>query len=209
MKRRHRLSQVAMASKKRIDGATVPTGSDAVRYQIFVSSTFRDLVEERRLLLQALLELRHIPVGMELFPAADESFWPLIASLIDSSDYFVLVIGGRYGTRDSRGLGFTEREYRLAVELGKPIVALLHQDPDELPSTKTDGDADAWRQLQRFRAQVEQGHRCGFWKTPQELSQAFLKCFAATARRQPAPGWTRPRGDARRRSPPQARHAGR
>jgi len=40
-----------------------------------VSSTFRDLVEERQQVIQALLELDCIPAGMELFPAADDEKW--------------------------------------------------------------------------------------------------------------------------------------
>ena len=41
------------------------------RYQVFVSSTFEDLQEERKEVMQALLELDCIPAGMELFPAAN------------------------------------------------------------------------------------------------------------------------------------------
>ena len=39
-----------------------------VRYQVFVSSTYEDLKEERAEVMQALLELDCIPAGMELFP---------------------------------------------------------------------------------------------------------------------------------------------
>ena len=48
------------------------------RYQVFVSSTFEDLQEERREVMQALLSLDCIPTGMELFPAADDESWELI-----------------------------------------------------------------------------------------------------------------------------------
>ena len=41
------------------------------RYQVFVSSTFEDLQEERKEVMQALLELDCIPSGMELFPASN------------------------------------------------------------------------------------------------------------------------------------------
>lgn len=37
------------------------------RFQVFVSSTYEDLQEERREVMQALLELDCIPAGMELF----------------------------------------------------------------------------------------------------------------------------------------------
>jgi hypothetical protein len=42
------------------------------RYQVFVSSTFIDLKEEREAVIRALLEMNCIPAGTELFPAIDE-----------------------------------------------------------------------------------------------------------------------------------------
>jgi hypothetical protein len=42
------------------------------RYQVFVSSTFADLTEERQKVLQAVLEMKAFPAGMELFPSADD-----------------------------------------------------------------------------------------------------------------------------------------
>jgi hypothetical protein len=41
------------------------------RYQVFVSSTDEDLIVERPEVIQALLELKCIPAGMELFPEAE------------------------------------------------------------------------------------------------------------------------------------------
>ena len=75
------------------------------RYQVFISSTFRDLVEERQSVLKAVLELNHMPAGMELFPAGDDTAWKLIMDVIDASDYYVLIIGGRYGSLDEMGIG--------------------------------------------------------------------------------------------------------
>lgn len=43
------------------------------RYQIFVSSTFKDLREEREAVLNAILKLNQFPAGMELFPATNET----------------------------------------------------------------------------------------------------------------------------------------
>jgi hypothetical protein len=106
------------------------------RYQVFVSSTFRDLVDERQGALKSILELNHMPAGMELFPASDESAWQLIKDLIDSSDYYVLLIGGRYGSLDEEGIGYTEKEYDYAVAKKKPVIPLLHKNPDNLPRVK-------------------------------------------------------------------------
>ncbi len=43
------------------------------KYQVFISSTYEDLKEERDQAIKAVLEMGHIPVGMEMFSAADEA----------------------------------------------------------------------------------------------------------------------------------------
>ena len=66
-------------------------------------------------MLKAILEIDQMPAGMELFPATDDSAWQLIRDIIDSSDYYILIIGGRYGSRDEAGLSYTEKEYDYAA----------------------------------------------------------------------------------------------
>src|SRR3954453_20031505 len=101
------------------------------RYQVFVSSTYLDLIEARAEVMQALLELDCIPAGMELFPAANDDQWTLIKNVIDDCDYYVVVIAGRYGSLSAEGISYTEMEYRYALEKSKPIIAFLHKDPNK------------------------------------------------------------------------------
>ena len=68
------------------------------KYQIFISSTFEDLKEERKEVTQALLEMDCIPTGMEMFQASDDNQWELIKSVISSCDYYIVIIAGRYGS---------------------------------------------------------------------------------------------------------------
>ena len=96
------------------------------RYQVFVSSTYADLKEERQHVLQALMEMDCIPAGMELFPAADEEQWEFIKKVIDDCDYYLLIIGGRYGSTTDDGISYTEKEFDYAVENGLKVVALIH-----------------------------------------------------------------------------------
>ncbi|MGV4033752.1 DUF4062 domain-containing protein [Citrobacter freundii] len=79
------------------------------RYQVFVSSTFTDLEEERKHVIQTLMEMDCIPAGMELFPAIDEGQWEFIKKVIDDCDYYLLIIGGRYGSVAEDGLSYTEK----------------------------------------------------------------------------------------------------
>lgn len=93
------------------------------RYQVFVSSTYEDLQEERREVMQALLELDCIPAGMELFPASSEDQWSLIKRVIDDCDYYLLIIAGRYGSTNDKGISYTQMEFEYALSTGKPIIA--------------------------------------------------------------------------------------
>jgi len=161
------------------------------RYQIFVSSTFKDLKEERQAVLRAILEMDHIPAGMELFPAADETAWDLIKDVIGQSDIYILIIGGRYGSLDVTGIGYTEKEYEYAIQEKKPVIALLHQNPDNLPRGKTETEGAAWERLQKFRSDVESVHTCKYWASPEELKVQVILSLTAQIKRRPGIGWIR------------------
>jgi hypothetical protein len=68
------------------------------RYQVFISSTYEDLKEERRAVEQTIIRAGDFPVGMEAFPAADEEQFEFIKTIISQCDYYVLIVAGRYGT---------------------------------------------------------------------------------------------------------------
>ena len=74
------------------------------RYQVFVSSTYEDLREERQQATQAVLETSCFPSGMELFPASDDTQWELIKRVIEESDYYIVIVAGRYGSLGAEGI---------------------------------------------------------------------------------------------------------
>lgn len=92
------------------------------RLQIFVSSTFLDLKEERQASVKAILESGHIPAGMELFTSGDESQMEVIKQWIEDSDVYLLILGGRYGSIEpNSGKSYTHLEYEYAMSLNKPL----------------------------------------------------------------------------------------
>ncbi len=168
---------------------------ESVRHQVFVSSTFLDLKEERAAVVSALLQMEAFPAGMELFPAADENAWVLIAEVIDDSDYYLLVIGGKYGSIDPETeLSFTEKEYDYAIEAGKPVMAFLHADPDEIPLGKSEKDDATRKRLEAFRAKVKADKHVKYWTNADELAAQVTLSFASLRKRHPSVGWVR--GDA-------------
>ena len=160
------------------------------RYQVFVSSTYEDLQGERHEVMQALLELDCIPSGMELFPAANEDQWTLIQQVIDDSDYYIVIIGGRYGSVDQDGMSFTEKEYRYALDQGKPVIGFLHRSPQELPVKKTETEDEKIRGLQAFRDLVTK-KMCQFWENPSDLGSRVSRSLINLIKKHPAVGWVR------------------
>lgn len=160
------------------------------RYQVFVSSTYQDLQEERHEVMQALLELDCIPSGMELFPAANEDQWTLIKQVIDDSDYYIVIIGGRYGSIGPHGISFTEMEYRYALEKGKPIIAFLHKDPGKIQASRTEKDSESINKLNEFRGLTQQ-KLVKYWSTPTDLGSMVSRSLVRLIKTIPAIGWVR------------------
>ncbi|MEM0578504.1 DUF4062 domain-containing protein [Flavobacterium polysaccharolyticum] len=160
------------------------------RYQVFVSSTYQDLIEERIEVIQALLELDCIPVGMEYFPAADETQWDFIKKLIDESDYYIVIVAGKYGSEDEKGVSYTQKEYEYALSKNIPIIGFLHRNIDNLPSLKTEKDKKKIEKLDTFKEIVKR-KLCKFWETPQELGAVVSRSVSQAKKNYPRIGWIR------------------
>lgn len=167
------------------------------KYQVFISSTYKDLIEARGKVRDAILSMYHFPVGMELFGAANEEQWQIISETINSSDYYVLIIGQRYGSvipegLPDAGISYTEKEFRYALEKGVPILAFLLDDsvavkPEYVEKENCD-------KLMAFKTLVTTGRLVEWWKTSDELAQKVTTALYKQITRTKRPGWIR--GDA-------------
>ena len=70
------------------------------KYQVFISSTYNDLKEERRAAINAALKLEQIPVGMEAFRGDDSQQKEIIQRWLEEVDIYILILGARYGVAD-------------------------------------------------------------------------------------------------------------
>lgn len=162
-----------------------------VRYQVFISSTFTDLQEERAKVQKTIMQLDCIPAGMELFPAIDEEQFNFIKKVIDDSDYYLLIIGGRYGSIAPDGLSYTEKEYDYAVSKGIKIIALIHEKPGILPFDKSEQDAVSREKLEKFKIKASTNRVVLFWKESNELPAHVALSLPVTIKTYPAIGWVR------------------
>lgn len=131
-----------------------------------------------------------IPAGMELFPAADDDQWTLIKKVIDASDYYIVIVGGRYGSIGPEGISYTEMEFRYAKEIGKPILGFVHKEPGKISAEFSEATAEGKMKLEEFRNLVK-GKHCRFYTSASELGGLVSRGLVAQIKSKPGTGWVR------------------
>ncbi|WP_077337994.1 DUF4062 domain-containing protein [Pseudocolwellia agarivorans] len=159
------------------------------KYQVFISSTYSDIEDERDSIIKAVLEMYHIPIGMEMFSAEDEDQWEIIRRTIEVSDYYILILGLRYGSKTSDGISFTQKEYQYALENKIPILAFVMNETVPLSKDKRDDDLT---EINNFRELVLKNSRMAqFWSLKEELIKNVSISLMKQIMQKPAVGWVR------------------
>lgn len=160
------------------------------KYQIFVSSTYEDLKDERDQVIKAILEMGHIPVGMEMFSAADEEQWKIIKRLIIESDYYVVVIANKYGSIGPDGISYTEMEYDFARERKVPTLGFVLDDKALWPSENGESTTKLRKSLNEFKRKVK-SKLVNFWSNKDELHAKVSIALVKTMTANPGVGWVK------------------
>jgi len=164
-------------------------------YKIFISSTYLDLKEHRKKVIDAVLKMQHLPVGMEMFNASSDSQWKVITDTIDDSDYYLLILGKRYGSLIEDGsdkdMSYTEREFRYAMEQGIPCMGFLASGEAEIKSSNMESDPQKLGRLNEFRKLVEANGTVNYWRNPDELAAQVRASLEDEIKRHPRNGWIR------------------
>lgn len=159
------------------------------KYQIFISSTYVDLKEQRDQVVKTVLRMGHLPVGMEMFNAADQAQWEVIKRHIDNSDYYIVVLAHRYGSLDTDDIGFTEKEYNYATEKGIPCLAFVIDDKASWSPEYVD-DGELKEKLKAFKTKVK-NRLVNQWSTIDNLSYHILSSLTEAFTINPRVGWVR------------------
>jgi len=149
------------------------------------------LEEERKSIMEAILDLDCFPAGMEMFPATDSEQFDFIKTIIDDSDYYVLILAGRYGSVDDDGISYTEKEYNYAVEKGIPILVFAKKDLGNIPVGKTDNNQAKKEKLEVFRNKAMENKLSKYWDTADELKYAVNNSLSKIFKTKPRTGWIR------------------
>ncbi|MFL6207259.1 MAG: DUF4062 domain-containing protein [Pyrinomonadaceae bacterium] len=163
------------------------------KLQVFISSTYTDLQEERQAAVEAILRAGHIPAGMELFAAGDKSQMTVIQRWIDESDVYLLILGGRYGSLEHESQkSYSHLEYEYAVSHCKPIFAAVISETHLEEKVKKMGpramETEHTQRLREFRELV-QTRMVRYWSDPRDIKLAIMETLAEFNRRDELPGW--------------------
>lgn len=161
------------------------------KFQVFVSSTYEDLKEERQAAVQAILSAGHIPAGMELFTAGDEAQMEAIKQWIDECDIYLLILGGRYGSihAESRK-SYIHLEYEYAQEKKKPLFSCVLKNPDDRVRQRGVEYTERinFKEYQEFRNLVT-SKLVKFWDNNDQLQLIITQTLQELSRRDDLIGW--------------------
>ncbi|QJW48511.1 DUF4062 domain-containing protein [bacterium BFN5] len=163
------------------------------KLQIFISSTYTDLKEERQAAVGAILNAGHIPAGMELFTAGDESQLDTVKRWIEESDIYLLILGGRYGAIEPKSLkSYTHVEYEYAIEKGKPFFAVVMKEEALQAKVREHGtgviELDNRVKYEEFKKSVLT-KMCSFFVDEKDIKLAVLETLGDFQRRYEFTGW--------------------
>lgn len=129
---------------------------------------------------------------MEAFVATDAEQFVVIKKVIDLCDYYVLIIGKRYGSvNKTTKISYTEMEYNYAIEKKIPILVFAIDESVSLPAIKTESDAEKIEKLRAFREKAMEARYATVWETPADLAVAVALSISAAKTEFPRPGWQR------------------
>ena len=156
------------------------------KYQVFISSTYEDLKEERKNVIETLLMIDCIPAGMEAFCAADEEQFEYIKKVIDLCDYYVLIIGKRYGSISPiTGKSYTEMEYDYAKSKNIPIFVFPVNNTVKMP------EDEHVSELKAFREKAYGKTMGATWRNADELGKKVAISLEKAIKKNDRPGWIR------------------
>lgn len=144
-------------------------------FKVFISSTQRDFLDERRKVFDALQRLQIKYTAMEFFGARPEYPIEVCLNEIRTCDMFIGIIGHLYGEIvPEENISFTEMEYNAASRIGLPrLIYMKSEDVPTLPE-HIEHDPSKMEKLESFKRKVKERHPIDFFKFGDELSMKVI-----------------------------------
>lgn len=166
-------------------------------YTVFVSSTFEDMKDIRKAVLERLYSTEDfMPIGMENFMASDSSQLDYIRDRLNDTDIYVLLLGGRYGTLTPHGdKSYTHKEYEMSkANPNVRVLSFVCSNPGDLTEQKRWRDDAERDKLMKFTAEVKNNTMVKFWNvgtSPEEIAGDVLQSVVREKETESLRGWIR------------------
>ncbi len=146
---------------------------------VYISSTFQDLKDFRWAVYHALTKMQYRVIGMEDYVAKDERTVRRCCSDASSCDFYVGIVGRRYGYVPPYGpenwgrASITELEYRSARRAERKCLLFLLDSDIEWPAEFIEDDEDKLEKLRLFRDEFSL-NSAALFHTPGELAESAM-----------------------------------
>ncbi len=120
---------------------------DLEKYQVFISSPFRGLEKQRKAIIQAVTNYKHIPIALEIFSPQGQQDFDVIKIAVEECQIYILILGHRYGsiiddsdTLKKRDISYTQFEFEEAIN--KRLIPLVFLKDYRVACSEIESDKD-------------------------------------------------------------------
>lgn len=140
--------------------------------QVFVSSTYKDLEDHRKVVLETLHQLETTVRGMEYFGSKPGSTKEECLKAVRSCNVYIGIFGMRYGSIDEEtGKSLTHLEYEEAKQLGLPrLIYLIDEKRQPILPIYIDTGENA-EKLQALKTELKKETMLSRFTTPEDLAK--------------------------------------
>lgn len=144
------------------------------KVNFFISSTFEDLKEHRRILLSSLAALKQEVEAMEYWSPDSQSSLSLCLEHIRMSDIYIGIIGTRYGFEPDDKKSITQYEYEEATRIGiKRLVYLIDEEHHKILFKDVDTGEKASK-LKAFKTSLDKSIVRAKFSSPEDLVSKII-----------------------------------
>ena len=142
----------------------------------FVGSTYDDLKSHRAVVEASLEKSGYEFNGMEHFAAEPRPPLDVCLEAVRRSDVFIGILGVKYGScPPGQRLSYTEREYRLARALGKPVfMFVIDEQNARIAPQYVETDPEKAARLDRLKKRVLKYHNVARFTSEDNLAWQIL-----------------------------------
>lgn len=160
------------------------------RYQVFITTSGKEMQPERIVASQTLIGMGFFSWGLEQRTPTSTAF---ARRQIDDCDYVLMLLGSQYGEQSISGVSYLHLEYIYAVTKQKPIIVFMHDQPDAREISLQETTSESKKRFHEFRHQLQKEvEQVVTYTTLRDLELAIRSYLPQMLERYPVAGWVRP-----------------